>query len=262
VDNKETGLPPEEVFAIETTAETMINAELPSVPSMLHHPIEVICTSNQVDIQSITYQILQHKTHIEYSYLEIGRLLKVVKNELEHGKWLNWLDGVDISVRTAQRLIRLANHFTNASPVSHLGFAKAEIFLRLPKEEQDNFLTESHKINGSMKNVVEMSKRELEKVVRDYNKKEKIPSIYKFNENLSQMPMRKDSVNQPKLVFDNKLKVVHNGVVDVLKFLAEFKDSPGTCDDFSSKLLEMCEEAVKVIKREEWKSYHGNVNKT
>jgi len=45
-----------------------------------------------------------------FKAIEIGKQLKQAKDDLEHGKWLPWLEQCDLKERTAQRYMRLVEH--------------------------------------------------------------------------------------------------------------------------------------------------------
>jgi len=125
--------------------------------------------SKQRSIEEITKDILQQKSRLVHSYIEIGRLLIEAKEQLEngHGSWLKWLsDSVDISERMAQHYMRLAKEYPNPNAISDLGFTKALALLALPETQREEFLKESHEINGTPKTVDKMSTRELKRIIR------------------------------------------------------------------------------------------------
>ncbi len=112
------------------------------------------------DIETITAEIIQLKQDAGNAILGIGQRLMEAKAMLPDGEWLLWLsDQVDFSPRTAQRFMRLAKEWTDATALSHLGATKALTLLALPAEEREQFLTEH--------NVVDMTSRELERAIRE-----------------------------------------------------------------------------------------------
>ena len=133
-----------------------------------------VCRENPAkrSVEEIAQDILKRKEQVERSFLEIGSLLIEARNQLKkhQGRWLVWLaENVDIPVRKAQILMQLAKEFENASPVSHLGYSKASILLRLREEDRHDFMKSKHDIDGTLKSVDKMSKRELEEAVRKKN---------------------------------------------------------------------------------------------
>lgn len=122
-------------------------------------------------ITDITAEIRFYKAQTVQSVIEIGKRLTEAKGMLEHGQWIDWLEGsVEISQRTAQRFMQLADTFPNASPVSHLSYSKLLALLAVPEEDREEFLEVPHNVDGEEKTVAEMSKRELERVIRERDK--------------------------------------------------------------------------------------------
>lgn len=66
------------------------------------------------------------------SYLEIGKVLVQARDIYKgHGNWLEWLkENVPFSVRHAQRLIRVAEMFDDATTMSRLNLRLNHIFTR------------------------------------------------------------------------------------------------------------------------------------
>lgn len=141
---------------LQTTNAT-INAELPA--------------NSALELEQIKAEIAQYQETNTGSLLEIGRLLVRTKEICgAYGSWLDWLkSNVDISVRQAQRLMRMANWFGDATPVSHLDFSKAYILTRLPKAKVNDFLKQYGTDDAEPLSVIQnMSKRDLEKAIREY----------------------------------------------------------------------------------------------
>ena len=111
-------------------------------------------------IEAITNEILDLKQTAGEAILEIGNRLIEAQTILSHGDWLVWLaEQVEFSPRTAQRFMRLAREWSNATALSHLGATKALALLALPEKERDEFLEEH--------NVVDMTTRQLEQAIRE-----------------------------------------------------------------------------------------------
>lgn len=122
-------------------------------------------------IEVITAEIWLYKNQAGAAILEIGRRLIEAKAQLSHGEWLPFLEEkVDFSEASAQRFMRLAREYENPSPVTDLGASKALVLLALPASERDDFVAEKHLVNGEEKTVAEMSKRELEKAIKERDK--------------------------------------------------------------------------------------------
>lgn len=119
-------------------------------------------------ITDITAEIRFYKVQTVQSVIEIGKRLTEAKGMLEHGQWLDWLENqVGLHKRTAQNFMQLAEQFPKAQPVAHLTYTKLLALLAVPEEDREEFLEVPHNVGGEEKTVAEMSRRELEQVIRE-----------------------------------------------------------------------------------------------
>lgn len=119
------------------------------------------------DIEVITGEILFFKAQAGGAILEIGRRLIEAKKQLPHGEWLPWLEEkVQFSARSAQRFMKLAEGYGESDTVTLLGARKALALLALEDSEREEFLAETHEVNGEEKTARDMSVEELEELVR------------------------------------------------------------------------------------------------
>ena len=119
-------------------------------------------------IETITDEILDLKQTAGEAILEIGNRLNEAQTMLSHGEWLTWLtERVEFSPRTAQRFMRLSREWSNATALSHLGATKALALLALPADEREQFMAETHQVDGQEKTVIDMSARQLEQAIKD-----------------------------------------------------------------------------------------------
>lgn len=111
-------------------------------------------------IAVITDEILFYKQVGGQAVLEIGKRLIEAKAQLKHGEWLDWLqDRVEFSEASAQRFMRLAREYGNASLVTDLGTSKALELLALPASEREQFVEEN--------DVAAMTKEQLRQAIRE-----------------------------------------------------------------------------------------------
>lgn len=101
--------------------------------------------------------------------INAGMGLIEAKRKLKHGEWGTWLaEHFGLSARQAQRLMVIArNYGSNTTLASHLGQTKALALLALPESEREEFLSETHQVNGEEKTVIDMTSRELEKAIKE-----------------------------------------------------------------------------------------------
>ena len=120
------------------------------------------------DIEVITTEILEAQKTGGEAILTIGRGLIEAKSLLSHGEWLDWLeDKVEIKVRGAQRLMQLAQTYSDASALTHLGQTKALMLAVLSEDDRNVFMSETHLVDGKEKNVIDMTSRELEAAIKE-----------------------------------------------------------------------------------------------
>lgn len=120
------------------------------------------------DIETITGEILDAKRAGGEAILTIGKGLIEAKALLSHGEWLPWLtEKVEFSESSAQRFMRLAREWSNPSTLTDLGASKALQLLALPEAEREEFLGETHEVNGEEKSVIDMSARELAQAIKE-----------------------------------------------------------------------------------------------
>ena len=120
------------------------------------------------DIETITGEILEAKRVGGEAIITIGQRLIEAKNMLDYGVWVDWLEEkVEFSRSTANRFMRLAEQWSDASALTQLGATKALALLALPESEREEFLSETHQVNGEEKTVIDMTSRELERAIKE-----------------------------------------------------------------------------------------------
>lgn len=119
-------------------------------------------------IETVTEEILELKKTAGEAIIGIGQRLIEAKTLLPHGEWLPWLaEKVDFSERHAQNFMRLAREWSNPQSLADLGAAKALALLALPAEEREQFMSESHEVDGEEKSVIDMTSRQLEQAIKE-----------------------------------------------------------------------------------------------
>lgn len=120
------------------------------------------------DIDVITGEILDAQRIGGEAIITIGKGLIEAKALLSHGEWLDWLENkVEIKTRAAQRLMQLAQTYSNASALTHLGQTKALMLAVLSEDERNAFISETHMVNGEEKTVIDMTSRELDRAIKE-----------------------------------------------------------------------------------------------
>ena len=127
----------------------------------------------EAKLSEISKRLSQLQEENERSYLEQGQLLREAKSLFcKHGEWLDWLkENFPFSTRQAQRLMRVAEWFTNTTPVSHLDFSKAYILTKISPNRVNDFLKQYETADVDVKplsRIQNMSKIDLEKAIREF----------------------------------------------------------------------------------------------
>ena len=124
-------------------------------------------TQDQRSIDQITLEINFYKAQTAQNIIEIGKRLIEAKQQLQHGEWLPWLrDKVEFTERSAQNFMKIAEEYSKTQPVSFLPYTKLLALLQVPEDEREEFLQETHLVDGQEKTVSEMSKRELQEAIK------------------------------------------------------------------------------------------------
>lgn len=114
----------------------------------------------EFNIEKTTAEILMLKDQMAQNIIEIGKRLLDVKERLGYGEFTNWLENkIEISHRTANNFMKIANTFSNSQPVANLGTRKLLALAGLDEEDREEVMKEN--------NVEDMTSRELEQVVKE-----------------------------------------------------------------------------------------------
>lgn len=184
------------------------------------------------DIEIITGEILEAKRVGGEAVLTIGRGLIEAKALLSHGEWLPWLnDRVEFSERTAQNFMRLAREWSNPHALADLGARKALQLLALPESEREEFLSGTHTVDGEEKSVVDMTSRELERVIKERDAANKAAEQAKSDAKAAEEARQsmEESLNQANELLDrakSDMKLANDVAADLEKQLAELKAAP------------------------------------
>ena len=65
-----------------------------------------------------------------------GRLNHVKENDLAHGQFGKWLDGVQINQSTANKMMKIVKELPNSYTYTNLGLTALDLIATLPEEEK------------------------------------------------------------------------------------------------------------------------------
>ena len=90
------------------------------------------------NLSQIELEISHHKQIAGQSIWEIGRRLNHVKeNDLAHGKFMEWLNKINLNWPEANRMMKIAKELPNYSTLSNLGSTALYLIATLPEEEHE-----------------------------------------------------------------------------------------------------------------------------
>lgn len=114
----------------------------------------------EFNIEKTTTEILILKDQTAQNIIEIGKRLIEVKENLEHGKYKQWLkEKVQFTERSAQRFMLIGREFSNTTSLSHLGSTKLFLLAGLDEEDRQEVMQKN--------NVEDMTTRELNQAVKE-----------------------------------------------------------------------------------------------
>ncbi|WMI81578.1 DUF3102 domain-containing protein [Anaerotignum sp. MB30-C6] len=154
-------------------------------------------------IEVITQEIQFYKGQATMAIIEIGRRLEEAKLRIPHGRWGEWLKNeIQFSERTAQNFMRIAREYPNPQTVAVLGnsMSKALALLTLPPEDREDFLQETHVIDGEEKTVADMSTREMERLVKELEAERKAKGEMQLRIDTLEMEANQEKLNESEQV--------------------------------------------------------------
>ena len=126
-------------------------------------------TANELDALSVEQLTMEAKFYFAQmgqNAIEFGKRLIAIKKKLPHGDWQDWLkNNFSMSIRTAQRLIAVADRFGKTTPVSFLGYSQMLALVSLPAGEEERFLAAMDEKGTPFE---KMTKREANSAVKDW----------------------------------------------------------------------------------------------
>ena len=190
------------------------------------------------NIEDITDEINVQKQVLGRSAYSIGVLLNEAKAQLGHGEWLDWLKNkVDFSDRSAQRFMRLACEYKDATTVADLGETKALMLLKIPRAERVLFIHRPHNVGDTTKSIYEMNKRELSEVIDAHNGHK--------TENKSSATPKLISTSDTDHLSINRLKSLAEELSHLIGVITSEPHDDSKFEEVRSALCKLCEKILE-----------------
>lgn len=219
------------------------------------------------DIDTITAEINFFKRQAAESIYEIGTRLIEAKTQLNHGEWLPWLRSeVEFSEASAQRYMQLAREYGKTRTVRDLGVSKALQLLALPASEREEFITETHEVNGEEKSVSEMTKKELEQAIKDRDEAHKAALKYaeqleKANKEAGEAIERAENAEQTLKEYSEENVRLTDDLAEAERRVKELEERPVEVavqeKDASAEQIEAARAEARAAALEEVKEAHA-----
>lgn len=141
----------------------------------------------EFNIEKTTAEILILKDQMAQNIIEIGKRLLETKEKIGYGEFTNWLENkVEISHRTANNFMKIANTFSNSQLVANLGTRKLLALAGLDEEDRQEVMQEN--------NIEDMTTRELEQVVKEKKEiKKQLETEKEYSEKLQEAIKEKEN---------------------------------------------------------------------
>lgn len=123
----------------------------------------VVLSGRSVD--EITADIRVNYRNAKASIVAIGRDLAEVKQMLNHGEWLPYLQGLNISVSSAENYMRYAAEVPGNDQLAALPYSAAIALIALPEDEREQFMQDNDiedKSAAEIKRLIAATKQEAE----------------------------------------------------------------------------------------------------
>lgn len=123
----------------------------------------------------IEFARLKLQEHV-VSGVAAGKAIIVLKEMLPHGEFTESLNEIGIHERTARNYMKVASVFAGMDPetVAALGMTKLYAVIKAPAEEIEKLLNDGSMLGKEKDELVQMSAREIEQLVKDATEKIKL----------------------------------------------------------------------------------------
>lgn len=149
--------------------------DLSELKEMMEHMEKTPATAEQNKLGQLVAEIKILSQQTAANIIEIGKRLKMAKEHVGHGEWGNWIESnFEMSHKTANRFMQAAEQFGNSTALTNLTPSKIYALLDVPVADREEFIAQSHEVNGQQKTVDEMTTRELAEAIRAKKEADKI----------------------------------------------------------------------------------------
>ena len=211
------------------------------------------------NLSQIELEISHHKQIAGQSIWEIGRRLNHVKeNDLAHGKFMEWLNKINLNWPEANRMMKIAKKLPNYSTLSNLGSTALYLIATLPEEEQEEQIqriedgdTPTVRELKEVRKKLNLSKKANEQLRAENEKiksskvevketiKEVIPEDYKATQDLNKQLLEKNKeLSKTVKAMEKRSEFIEKQLADTLAQREEVDKKSAQYDELTRAIEE------------------------
>ena len=211
------------------------------------------------NLSQIEFEISHHKQIAGQSIWEIGRRLNHVKeNDLAHGKFMEWLNKINLNWPEANRMMKIAKKLPNYSTLSNLGSTALYLIATLPEEEQEEQIqriedgdTPTVRELKEVRKKLNLSKKANEQLRAENEKiksskvevketiKEVIPEDYKATQDLNKQLLEKNKeLSKTVKAMEERSEFIEKQLADTLAQREEVEKKSAQYDELTRAIEE------------------------
>ena len=211
------------------------------------------------NLSQIELEISHHKQIAGQSIWEIGRRLKHVKeNNLAHGEFGKWVEGIGIAKTEASRFIKIVDEIPNLGTYTNLGTKALYLIATLPEEEKEEQIqriedgdTPTVRELKEVKKKLKLSKLVNERLRAENEKirssktevketiKEVIPDDYKATQDLNKQLLEKNKeLSKTVKAMEERSEFIEKQLADTLAQREEVDKKSAQYDELTRAIEE------------------------
>ena len=169
----------EKVVDTDADVKDVIEVLLPVETFETLTTIEFAPASEIITLEDRANRIRKLQADVQRGIIEIGFELIAAKKEIGHGGWADWLaTNFDWTQQTANRFMRVSERFGKLNNVVQFKPSTLQAMLSLPEGDENSFIAAQSEAG---KPIEDLSAREVQKAVKDWNKIATFSSSEKTN---------------------------------------------------------------------------------
>lgn len=222
------------------------------------------------NLAQIELEISHHKQIAGQSIWEIGRRLKHVKeNNLAHGEFGKWVEGIGIAKTEASRFIKIVDEIPNLGTYTNLGTKALYLIATLPEEEKEEQIqriedgdTPTVRELKEVKKKLKLSKLVNERLRAENEKiksskievketiKEVVPDDYKATQDLNKQLLEKNKeLSKTVKAMEERSEFIEKQLADTLAQREEVDKKSAQYDELT-RAIEKSQEQLNSVQKQ------------